>query len=1047
MPLRSRLGSTSDAPRRGVGGDRPNIQPVAQALVMGLGGSGTQTISRVKSMIDSSFPEAAATSSVAFLGVDAVDLSRQNPPLPPGVSIPPSDFFNLTETAFDPAEIVRSESSHNSPLQDWWDFHRWVPSGAQTAGLKQDRMLGRLAYYRSGDQLSSRISAGLRAAATLTAHGVGAGQGGGGEGGARPRVYLTASMCGGTGSSGVLEALYRIWSASTGLGLKPEITLFLFMPGIFENEARRSSPNPAAEVANLRANSYGFLRELDHFIKHSDRLGLHLANPGQGPKAAIPAGDLVKQVFLIDSQLSNGQFLDRITDAYEVAASAIYQLLMTRVGQEVAVNGVNMDQLLRENDGHGKRRIYCGLGLSCITYPGETLRQHLSHRFADWFVRERLLAKPDDLGEQVRKHADTDTLLAGVRRLHDDAVSFEEAERVLSYRRMAVSAPETLGADNSDDTVTRIVNQAKMGRARAVSELRSQLDTHVNAAVAKVDAEVVDHLMGWGESIPFLAQVLRHVIAQLTDLRAESDSRAAHHQDTIRRGDGEIDAAQRVLSGLPGWRSWLGGRDNAAKELGQAIQGYGRASLDVHKAQASSRFYSDAIEALARLQNELERAEVVLTAEAQRFYEAWHADELIGKDAGPRDLTALIPADVRPEVEDSALARDASKRVRDAVSAIEAGPMLAAFYRAWRGEDRRRAAFDLGSTSKDRVGEAHRAFLGEVERLADIHALQAGVQEKAADGGSNLHKIFLPRSLEDASARVDQGHSLGTALVSMGALAGQVLLPVDDYKLRAQIGMSPSTVVSRPGSLAEQVKRYLPGTGTGYVSYDWPDEERLQVFTTVWGASAHALSAVSTWRPYYERALEINQEGARRPPHLARDWVEDLEPLEPEYNDLELSADTVVNALLVGQLLADQATKDAVFGERAPRKAVGVPLRTEDIGTRVAWHGVTFVQDPETHRWQARGQQFDFGDTLHDLLTNVAANGLFRQSSTKFGAAVIQVAGRPAAIRELEALETRFADASGHSVLPGQAEALDLLLQEVRELLEQLRHTAAIAGF
>lgn len=1046
MPLRSRLGSAAAGPRRGLEGDDPKIMPVAQALVMGLGGSGIQTVSRVKSMIDSSFPEAAATSSVAFLGVDAVDLTKQNPPLPPGVTLAPSDFFNLTEGTFDASAIVRSESTHDSPLLRWWDHTRRVPAGVQTSGLKQDRMLGRLAYYKVGDRLAGRITAGLRTAATITGDSVGLGLGGGADGGVRPKVYLAASMCGGTGSSGVLETLYRIWSAASGMGLTPEITLFLYMPGIFENEARRTSPNPMAEVANLRANAYGFLRELDHFITHSDQLVQNLAKPGLGAKAAIPAGDLVRQVFLIDTQLSGGQFLDKIGDAYEVAASAIYQLLMTRVGQEVAVNGVNMDQLLQENDGHGKRRIYCGLGVSAVTYPGETLRQHVSHRFADWFVRDRLLSSPDDLSERVRKDPRTTALFDRVKELHGDAVSFERADKVRQYGRVCSAAPETLSADSSEDTVVRIVTAATQTRATAVSELNTQLEVYAHSAIAKLEDRVVASLLERGESLPFMSQTVKHVAAQLAGLRTEAEARAARHQDAIRRGEDEIDEASRVLRDVQGWRAWLGGRDTAAKALGAAIQAYGKASLDAQYAQSSARFYTEAIAVLNRLQAELDRAAARLNAEVQRFSDAWHADELLGKDAGPRDLTALIPADIQPEVEDSALARDSYKRMKETVDKIDATSMLAAFYRAWRGEDDHRAVFDLGSTSKDRTASARKAFLGEVERLADEHALQADIQDETPDGVSNLHRLYLPRSLEDAAARVDDGRSLRTALVSMGALAGQVLLPVDSNKLRSDVALSPSTLVSRPASLADEVARHLPDT-TGCRAYDWPDQERLQTITTVWGASAHSLAAVATWRGYYDRALELDTEGARRPPHLSRTWVDELDPLEPDYNDLELAAGAVTWALLVGDLLEDDAAREALFGSRAPRASVGVPLRAEDQGARVAWHGALFVQDPETRRWRVRGQQFDFGSTVRDLLGSVASNPLFRQNIAEFGAAVVLAVGRDVAIVRLRALADRFGAAVDRSTNPAEGRATDLLRHEAQELLAQMEHTAAVAGF
>ena len=89
------------ASQRGVTAVADGVLALSTGVVIGVGGSGIQTISRVRSAIDADRPDAAATPSIEFLGVDAVDLAKQNPPLPPGVNLDPRQMDNLTENPFD----------------------------------------------------------------------------------------------------------------------------------------------------------------------------------------------------------------------------------------------------------------------------------------------------------------------------------------------------------------------------------------------------------------------------------------------------------------------------------------------------------------------------------------------------------------------------------------------------------------------------------------------------------------------------------------------------------------------------------------------------------------------------------------------------------------------------------------------------------------------------------------------------------------------------------------------------------------------------------
>lgn len=1020
---------------RGVASARPEVMPVAQGVIIGLGGSGVQTVSRVKSMIDSGRPEAAATSALSILGIDAVPLALQEPKLPNGVTLDAHEFVHLTETPFDPSALVRSQGMIDSPLHNWFDFERSVPQGPLGTGLKQDRMLGRLVYYREGRRLVQRITEAFVASARVTTTRTGKGQADDGISGGRPRVFIVASMCGGTGSSGLLEVVHKVWVAARGMGLTPDIRLFLYMPGVFESAARNSS-DPTGQVRNMRSNAYGFLRELDHFITHSDQLPAEVCDPSSLPPIEIEPGLLVDQVYLVDRQLTNGQFVTSITDAYEIVASAVYQLLMTAVGTQMAVNGVNVDQLLREYDGYGKRRIYCGLGLSCITYPGETLRRHLAFRFADWVIREQLLATPVDLPKRVGEHPASRALLDRLKALRESVTTFEREPSVRSYVRLCESAPEQLAADNASETVGRLMATVRNDRARVLGILGDQLRTQRAVALSQVPAEIQEAVLSTGEGVPFGVHLLKRVGSQLADLNRETRAAVARTSDAVSRMGEEMDAAERALNGRVGWRSWMGARDTSAKELGEAVAAYGKASVEHAMAQAASDFLRSAFEVVASLQGELEGAVVELQQEASRMSAAWHSDEFVGKDAGPRELTALIPADVRPEVEDSDLARTAFDRVLTAMAQVEPEELVGGLYRAWRTNGRGRAPFDLGSASKDLSSRARAALLDELTKLAGEHALQAGQQSDSVDGASTAAALYLPRSLEEAAARVDHGRSLDLALTSMEHLAGQVLLPVDSTKLNSPIECSPSTAVSRPRSLADKVTLYVPERD-GVQVRDWADEERVQVFTTVWGASAHALTAVPTWRQAYEETLRIGtrdkSKASHRPPHLSRHFSGNMDPLEPEYRDDEMFALVVVHALMAGKLLADPAVSAAMFGEDPPRGVAGVPLAAIDLGDRVAWHAALFDPIPDSPHWAARQKAFDFGSRYRDLLESVGANLPFKQNVDAFAREVLKVAGRKAAIAALQELKSGKFDPA---LAGGAADPRE------RDVLNKLRYAA-----
>lgn len=1047
MIRRPSLDDTSGA-ELGGGPGQIKVTPLAQGVVIGVGGSGIQTISRVKSAIEAARPEAAARSALSFLGVDAVLPERQHPPLPPGIGLRKEEYFNLTSTPFDAAALVRNESNANSPLNEWWDFAQSVPSGPLTDGLKQNRPLGRLAFYRAGSDLVQRVTQAMVQSARVDRDVISSGVSVGGSAGVRPKVYIAASMCGGTGSAGLLDVVHKVWVAASRMGLSPEIQLFLFLPGIFEGEIIRSSMDSTAEIDNLRANAYAFLTELDHFITHSDQLDGSVARPDRSETTLIPPGELVKQVFLIDRQLTSGSFITSVTDAYEVAAAAIYQLLMTKTGTQVAVNGVNVDTLLREVDGFNKRRIYCGLGLSAITYPGDTFRRHLSFRFADWFVRRVLLVEADDLPEKVREHEVATSLVTQLSALRDDLATFTRDDSVRLFEQDCRGAAATLAADHAPEAVDQFMATINNRRPVALRVLDEQLTSRRARAMAAVAPVVLSEVSGAGQSVPFAIDLLKHVESRLHTMVAASTKLESQHQNTASQADVQLEEAERSLRGTSRWQFWGGGRQRPATELGEAVAAHGGALIGQRIAAAQTLYLRSAISTLSHLREQLEGAQRALQGESARFAAAWRADNLVGKDAGSVSLTALIPSDVQPEVEDSSLAKESFAALLEEVEALDTTELLRDLYRKWARATRTgHGLFDLGSDSKDLQGGARSELLELLTDLASRFALQEGETGIDATASENAIRPRLPRSLKEAADRMDDGVSLKRALMSAAGLTQQVLLPIDDTLLQAR-APSPASIVSYPRSVADLVKEFVPEQ-VGRQIIEWPDDERFQVFTTMWGASAHVLGAIPTWKAAYERAItSAPHDPNHRRPHLDVRWLDSLDPLQPSYVDAQLAARSIVRARMATKLLEDAQVHSAIFGPNPLTGEIGKPLNFEDSIDRVRWRAHTFEFDRSRERWVKSWQDYDFGSTWNELVKSVGNAGGFRQRTEIFTSAVLRASGRASAIAVVEALLTDVFDelVRQGSSNPDEQRARELLQRETAELLAEFRATETAAS-
>lgn len=1040
----SPLSDTADSePLAGVGALADEIGSLSTGVIIGLGGSGIQTISRLRSRVQSVRPDAIATASLAFLGIDSVTTERQVPPLPPGVGLAPSEYVNLTENAFDARSFIQ-HNAHDTALSSWWDAIRSVPHGPLTDGMKQDRMLGRLAFYREGGSLSTRIVGAISDALRLNRHKMQQGHGGKGTPAGTAKFFIVNSSCGGTGSSGLLEVLYAIWSACRSNAMTPAITMFTYAPGVFEPTISRTSQSAADELSNLRANAFAYFREFDHFVEKSGELSTAIGHAHNLADPELADGDLIKQVFVIDSFVPGAGYVSEITDTYEMTAEAMFQFLMTPAGDEsLSINATN-SPVLEERDARTKRRIYCGLLIGSATYPGDTIRYHLAHRFYEHMIRLTLLDQPANLAEIVSRSGARTRLVDQLQELTDDLTTIEMPERLDDVRHVAEGAPETLRADPEEEMVANTVASIRRDLSWGITQYTQVLQVRRMALSDQALDVVIETILDAGKGAPFsveLLSVARRVLE--SRLRDTEDMLEAVRREAEEGEPRTRSAYDQLTEVRSRWFAPVlkGGTEQAAEYLGQMLKAWVGDTITRERLKARAELLRELIRTLTRLQTQMERSQRTLESLAARASEQWRQDNLIGKDRNPLALTALVPDDILPQVEECQLNVDAFTKVRQGLERMDIDEELKLFMHRWR-ERASLALFGLGSGIADDRDASQRSLMAELQALADLHVFESGKSESV--DSSEATEFIVPRSLEAAANAIDGGKSLNRALISLQGLAKKVALSIDEAKLGA--GVNPpaaTTTIVAPHGLIPKVRKMFP-EGSGLQVVDGVDQEKVLAINMRWGASLHSINQVLAWEVDYKKRLgRLPHEPQLKRFHLHRDWhsiTGYLTALVPDYVNYEVAAEVFARLELASVLLADDQVRQSVFRSGLPKLEASRPLWVEKHPQGVIWQATVYRADPDPTRGWHLQRFLPLGDSHDDALVGVGKDMSVAQYAPAFTDQLVRSAGNGAAIVALEKMMDDY-DALLGTYRPdsSDAEAIGRIKHSASDLLDRYR--------
>jgi hypothetical protein len=981
-------------------------KPLSYGLVIGLGGAGIQTISRIRSSVQGGRPDAAAVDAVRFLGIDAVRIADQHPPIPPDYHLKPQEFVNLTQLGFDPHESLRTRG-HGGGVP-WWDPAYLPPRGDQTQGLRRSRMLGHLAWTEARELVGDAIYQAISDAVQLDPSFTERGQAGQGDA-YRLKIFVVGSAVGGTGSSGFLEVINQIWQRCPA-HIVPEIRAFLYLPGVFYGALEGSADRETERRAH-RSNAFAFFRELDHFVRHTSELPRVLDPTGLHEPRDLIDGDLLEQVFLVDNVIQGVGQLGRVTDAYAAVAETIYHLLMTDLGRPLAGAGAVNATVLRSVDQFGKRRIYSGLGVARVVYPAVTYERHVRYLFADTLLRSGLLWNdPVAIAQLVHEDPNLEGFLASLDEVLLSPPGAGQAE-VSQYRGIAGDAAETLSETPTVAEAARLRRTVERREADAVQALADHAGIRNAQALRDLPEQLERAVISAGRGVPYGRLMLKRVLTLLhTRLESAVDGQR-QAQAQIESIEERWQAQRRALQDATERRlaRFRGGRPGElAKGLGQLLDTRANAVVSSHTHGAAAGLLRALIEAVEHLDQQLDRATWELQERAARAERAWRDDRLQGKDDGARATTALIPADVSPEVEESALSQQVAAAIRAEVtdrllgSDAIIGEVLSTWYSEAGGP------FALGDhVDPDRKLRAEESLHRQLFRVGEAHALRTTEGEPR-----------LPQSLRTAASA--EPEALDAGLRSIVSLSRSVWIAWEPARIRPVEGGTPpsiATTIAVPSDLAHAVKDIV---GDAVPVRESPDPDIVLALSYLWGLPFHAIAEVRTWQGAYEQVLRSRRRdpAADYPPHIDHRFETNaisLEPLLPRYYAEGDAIRHTALALLVARLVrvTDRAELAPMFLSLRDFEAVPAPIRGEVVRGQTVYVSTSLRHNGST--WE-RANDRRVGALVAliehmgtDLRDQSAVTGYLEELERRLGSEIV----RDQALSLAAALTDRLAELEG----------------------------------
>jgi hypothetical protein len=343
---------------------------VKSTLVIGLGGTGSLGVKKVKEKMHPKFVEVGC---VRYLVFDTTSQERR------GVYLTGAEFFDIGR--FNANRILDTLDAEGRYISDW--FPNNLRPGQINLGAMGIRPIGRLCYFvKREEKIRPVVQARLKEitdkdvplAASKEGFTVDLDRG--------IDIHLISSVCGGTGAGMLLDFVYDLRRWAEEIAKTVTISAHLVLPEAFDIR-------DAQAMSLLQANAYAVLKEIDYFTKEG----------GWNVKYRDEAVEMKNRVPFDFCYLLNGE---RKTDTIDrdrltaIIGEAIVVFITSPVGKSVGDTAINLAiQVLSQLDDTQKPRAYSSYGVSIGEIPYEKMyelgREALIKEFVNAITKQRVL--------------------------------------------------------------------------------------------------------------------------------------------------------------------------------------------------------------------------------------------------------------------------------------------------------------------------------------------------------------------------------------------------------------------------------------------------------------------------------------------------------------------------------------------------------------------------------------------------------------------------------------------------------------------------------
>lgn len=855
-------------PRSDFQDERGATTTVKPTVIIGLGGSGTKSVARLKWRIQEFYRGEqfeGERKSLAFLTMDTLaydNLQTDDPDAARFIYpvISRDDYIYLG--GFNPGRYLQTQKQLSPDLQKWWDDRYAPPQSDIVDGAKRVRELGRLALYRNKDLVRTSIRNAANRVVEIHAGLVNQGKVKGlGQEAANIYFYIYSGTCGGTGSGSVLDVLYQCYTVAAALGKTPVIRLMLFMPRLFVESARRK-PNGEWFARAYEANAYAFFKELQHLVSAGESIydWRFDAKEMEGQDFRPYPRWKPERVYLIDTEIAGKEIgVNEFNQIYTLAADYSFQLLVSPVGANLeSSQATNIDQAL-DSFSAGRPNAFSSAGISYIVFPSKTIARCLSSRLLKdalyYFTRVPLSdaekkAVPQQaeeiylsLGDQLNPLRVDETLLSGadlfVKAVPDGSQLIRRMEQENIKASELLQRAEDIGEEQELIGKSRVDQNFDDFKHDALRELGKQLEEIAKAKLA--------------QGIEMIKATLSELKSRVEEARSTALPAPSHQAE--RQAKEAIERVRQLEQRFWVWKKKSKIEDEvnlASRKLREETD----LTIRAHAAERRQVYLNEALTVLASALAQAERVQSTGVALGNEMDERSKDCTIEFDETSVSITTQYIP--VAPTT------RGALEKLYDLTTTDVKG-----FTESMLAEPAlKESLWKLGAPADDQVKEAldgfvRQAFGASIERIG-----RPWLKQKVTD-----------RIVEDWKDNPDSfQQSQGQNLLNLADPSWA--LTQDDIPQKERRVTSVNAVCAYPKDNFPK-DRYLPQDLRGDA---FPGDPRMMiVLQSQHAAPLFAVRGIMMYREVYRRWLRDFQGAGEAPPHISREWnredaLEDIAP-------------------------------------------------------------------------------------------------------------------------------------------------------------------------